>query len=130
MKIHLTSVFVDDQAKALHFYTEILGFVTKHDVPLGEKDRWLTVVSPEEPGGTELLLEPTGHPAARTYRDALVQDGIPLAQFAVDDVEAEYERLRGLGVRFIQEPLNMGPVTTAVFDDTCGNLIQIATPPQ
>ncbi|WP_329214255.1 VOC family protein [Streptomyces sp. NBC_00683] len=130
MKIHLTSVFVDDQAKAQHFYTEILGFVTKHDVPLGEKDRWLTVVSPEEPGGTELLLEPTGHPAARTYRDALVQDGIPLAQFAVDDVEAEYERLRGLGVRFIQEPLNMGPVTTAVFDDTCGNLIQIATPPQ
>ncbi|MFD9543943.1 VOC family protein [Streptomyces sp. NPDC060022] len=130
MKIHLTSVFVDDQAKALHFYTEILGFVTKHDVPMGEKDRWLTVVSPEEPGGTELLLEPTGHPAARTYRDALVQDGIPLAQFAVDDVEAEYERLRGLGVRFIQEPLNMGPVTTAVFDDTCGNLIQIATQPQ
>lgn len=130
MKIHLTSVFVDDQAEALHFYTEILGFVTKHDVPVGEKDRWLTVVSPDEPGGTELLLEPTGHPAARTYRDALVQDGIPLAQFAVDDVEAEYERLRGLGVRFIQEPLNMGPVTTAVFDDTCGNLIQIATQPQ
>ncbi|MER5897118.1 VOC family protein [Streptomyces sp. NPDC001876] len=130
MKIHLTSVFVDDQAKALHFYTEILGFVTKHDVPLGEKDRWLTVVSPDEPGGTELLLEPAGHPAARTYRDALVEDGIPLAQFAVDDVEAEYERLRGLGVRFIQEPLNMGPVTTAVFDDTCGNLIQIATQPK
>ncbi|MET7370843.1 VOC family protein [Streptomyces sp. NPDC005566] len=130
MKIHLTSVFVDDQARAQHFYTEILGFVTKHDVPLGEKDRWLTVVSPDEPGGTELLLEPAGHPAARTYRDALVQDGIPLAQFAVDDVEAEYERLRGLGVRFIQEPLNMGPVTTAVFDDTCGNLIQIATQPQ
>ncbi|MFE2018937.1 VOC family protein [Streptomyces sp. NPDC059499] len=130
MKIHLTSVFVDDQAKALHFYTEILGFVTKHDVPLGEKDRWLTVVSPDEPGGTELLLEPAGHPAARTYRDALVEDGIPLAQFAVDDVDAEYERLRGLGVRFIQEPLNMGPVTTAVFDDTCGNLIQIATQPK
>ncbi|WP_406387912.1 VOC family protein [Streptomyces sp. NBC_00887] len=130
MKIHLTSVFVDDQAKAQHFYTDILGFVTKHDVPLGEKDRWLTVVSPDEPGGTELLLEPVGHPAARTYRDALVEDGIPLAQFAVDDVEAEYERLRGLGVRFIQEPLNMGPVTTAVFDDTCGNLIQIATQPK
>lgn len=130
MKIHLTSVFVDDQAKALHFYTEILGFVTKHDVPLGEKDRWLTVVSPDEPGGTELLLEPAGHPAARTYRDALVEDGIPLAQFAVDDVEAEYERLSGLGVRFIQEPLNMDPVTTAVFDDTCGNLIQIATQPK
>ncbi|GAA2881425.1 VOC family protein [Streptomyces mexicanus] len=130
MKIHLTSVFVDDQAEALRFYTEILGFVKKHDVPVGEKDRWLTVVSPDEPGGTELLLEPVGHPAAKTYRDALVKDGIPLAQFAVDDVQAEYERLRGLGVRFTQEPLEMGPVTTAVFDDTCGNLIQIATQPQ
>ncbi|MFJ9161358.1 VOC family protein [Streptomyces griseoviridis] len=130
MKIHLTHVFVDDQAKALHFYTEILGFVTKHDVPVGEKDRWLTVVSPEAPDGTELLLEPLGHPAARRYRDALVADGIPLAQFAVDDVRAEYERLRGLGVRFTQEPLEMGPVTTAVFDDTCGNLIQIATQPR
>ncbi|MEV6394514.1 VOC family protein [Streptomyces sp. NPDC051907] len=130
MKIHLTSVFVDDQAKALRFYTEILGFVKKYDVPLGEKDRWLTVVSPDEPGGTQLLLEPTGHPAAKTYRDALVEDGIPLAQFAVDDVKAEYERLTGLGVRFTQEPLEMGPVTTAVFDDTCGNLIQIATQPQ
>ncbi|WP_327256185.1 VOC family protein [Streptomyces sp. NBC_01244] len=130
MKIHLTSVFVDDQAKALRFYTEILGFVKKHDVPLGGPDRWLTVVSPDEPGGTELLLEPAGHPAARTYRDALVEDGIPLAQFAVDDVKAEYERLRGLGVRFTQEPLEMGPVTTAVFDDTCGNLIQLATEPK
>ncbi|MDC0766109.1 VOC family protein [Streptomyces sp. HD] len=130
MKIHLTSVFVDDQAKALSFYTEILGFVKKYDVPVGEQDRWLTVVSPEEPGGTELLLEPARHPAAKTYRDTLVQDGIPLAQFAVDDVRAEYERLRELGVRFVQEPLEMGPVTTAVFDDTCGNLIQIATQPQ
>ncbi|MFJ3284152.1 VOC family protein [Streptomyces sp. NPDC086669] len=130
MKIRLTSVFVDDQAAAQHFYTEILGFRTKHDVPIGEKDRWLTVVSPEEPEGTELLLEPLGHPAARTYRDALVQDGIPLAQFAVDDVRAEYERLRALGVRFTQEPLEMGPVTTAVLDDTCGNLIQIATQPE
>ncbi|MGW1770881.1 VOC family protein [Streptomyces sp. NPDC002104] len=130
MKIHMTSVFVDDQAKALHFYTEILGFVKKHDVPLGEGARWLTVVSPEEPGAAELLLEPAGHPAARTYRDALVEDGIPLAQFAVDDVTAEYERLRGLGVRFTQEPLEMGPVTTAVFDDTCGNLIQLATEPK
>ncbi|MFG2999071.1 VOC family protein [Streptomyces sp. NPDC048340] len=130
MKIHLTSVFVDDQAKALHFYTEVLGFVKKHDVPVSETDRWLTVVSPEEPGGTELLLEPCGHPAAKTYRDTLVEDGIPLAQFAVDDVEAEYERLSGLGVRFTQDPLAMGPVTTAVFDDTCGNLIQIATKPK
>ncbi|MBQ0876732.1 MULTISPECIES: VOC family protein [Streptomyces] len=127
MKIHLTSVFVDDQAAALRFYTEILGFVKKHDVPVGETDRWLTVVSPEDPEGPELLLEPLGHPAARTYRDALVADGIPLAQFAVDDVKAEYERLRGHGVRFTQEPLEMGPVTTAVLDDTCGNLIQIAT---
>ncbi|MEV8246525.1 MULTISPECIES: VOC family protein [Streptomyces] len=127
MKIHLTSVFVDDQAAALRFYTEILGFVKKHDVPVGETDRWLTVVSPEDPDGPELLLEPLGHPAARTYRDALVADGIPLAQFAVDDVKAEYERLRGHGVRFTQEPLEMGPVTTAVLDDTCGNLIQIAT---
>ncbi|MEU2165376.1 VOC family protein [Streptomyces chengbuensis] len=130
MKIHLTSVLVDDQAEALRFYTEILGFVKKHDVPVGEEDRWLTVVSPEEPAGTELLLEPARHPAARTYRDALVGDGIPLAQFAVDDVKAEYERLSALGVRFTQEPLEMGPVTTAVLDDTCGNLIQIATQPQ
>ncbi|CAM5669351.1 lyase [Streptomyces avidinii] len=130
MKIHMTSVFVDDQAKALRFYTEILGFVKKHDVPVGETDRWLTVVSPAEPGGTELLLEPSGHPAVKPYRDALAQDGIPLAQFAVEDVTAEYERLRALGVRFTQEPLEMGPVTTAVFDDTCGNLIQIATQPR
>ncbi|AXG76428.1 VOC family protein [Streptomyces paludis] len=130
MKIHLTSVFVNDQAKALAFYTEILGFVKKHDVPLGGEDRWLTVVSPDAPGGTELLLEPAGHPAVKPYRDALVQDGIPLAQFTVDDVKAEYERLSGLGVRFTQEPLEAGPVTTAVFDDTCGNLIQIATQPQ
>ncbi|MFF4829959.1 VOC family protein [Streptomyces sp. NPDC001312] len=129
MKIHLTSIFVDDQAKALDFYTEILGFVKKHDVPLGEA-RWLTVVSPDAPRGTELLLEPVGHPAVKPYRDALVKDGIPLAQFAVDDVKAEYERLSGLGVRFTQEPLEAGPVTTAVLDDTCGNLIQIATQPQ
>ncbi|MET7271302.1 MULTISPECIES: VOC family protein [Streptomyces] len=130
MKIRLTSVFVDDQAKALHFYTEILGFVKRHDVPVGEKDRWLTVVSPDEPDGTELLLEPAGHPAVKPYRDALVQDGIPLAQFAVADVRAEYERLRGLGVRFTQEPLETGPVTTAVLDDTCGNLIQLVTQAQ
>ncbi|MFF9400919.1 VOC family protein [Streptomyces sp. NPDC014744] len=124
MRIHLTSVFVDDQAKALHFYTDVLGFVKKHDVPVGEA-RWLTVVSPEDPGGTELLLEPSGHPAVRPYKDALVQDGIPAASFAVDDVRAEFDRLRALGVHFTQEPLEMGRVTTAVFDDTCGNLIQI-----
>jgi catechol 2,3-dioxygenase-like lactoylglutathione lyase family enzyme len=130
MRIHLTSLFVDDQAKALEFYTGVLGFVKKHDVPVGEQDRWLTVVSPDEPGGVELLLEPAGHPAVKPYRDALVEDGIPLAQFAVKDVHAEYERLSALGVRFTQEPLEMGPVTTAVFDDTCGNLIQISTEPQ
>ncbi|RSS80271.1 VOC family protein [Streptomyces sp. WAC06614] len=130
MKIHLTSVFVDDQAKALRFYTEVLGFVVKHDVPVGGSDRWLTVVSPEDPDGVELLLEPAGHPAVKPYRDALVQDGIPLAQFAVEDVHAEYARLRALGVRFTQEPTETGPVTTAVLDDTCGNLIQLATEPR
>ncbi|MFE2531574.1 VOC family protein [Streptomyces sp. NPDC059371] len=124
MRIHLSSVFVDDQEKALRFYTEVLGFVKKHDVPLGEH-RWLTVVSPEDPDGTELLLEPSGHPAVQPYRTALVQDGIPATAFAVEDVQAEFDRLRDLGVTFTQEPLEMGPVTTAVLDDTCGNLIQI-----
>ncbi len=124
MRIHLSSVFVDDQDHALQFYTEILGFIKKTEVPLG-KDRWLTVVSAEDPDGTELLLEPSGHPAVKPYRDALVKDGIPLASFAVPDVAAEFTRLRALGVRFTQEPLSMGPVTTAVFDDTCGTLIQI-----
>lgn len=126
MKIHLTSVFVDDQDRALSFYTDVLGFVKKHDVPMGGTDRWLTVVSPEDPDGIELLLEPSGHPAVAPYKTALVQDGIPAASFAVDDVQAEFERLRGLGVRFTREPLEMGPITTAVLDDTCGNLIQIA----
>ncbi|MGW0481314.1 VOC family protein [Nonomuraea sp. NPDC003214] len=125
MRIHLTSVFVDDQEKALRFYTDVLGFVKKNDVPLGG-DRWLTVVSPEAPDGTELLLEPDGHPAVKPYKAALAADGIPAASFAVDDVTAEFERLRALGVTFTQEPLEMGPVTTAVLDDTCGNLIQIA----
>lgn len=124
MRIHLTSVFVDDQDKALRFYTEVLGFVKKTEVPLGEF-RWLTVVSPEAPDGTELLLEPDAHRAVGPYKEALVADGIPAAAFAVDDVRAEYERLRGLGVRFTQEPVEMGPVTIAVLDDTCGNLIQI-----
>ncbi|MFC8596073.1 VOC family protein [Streptomyces atroolivaceus] len=124
MRIHLSSVFVDDQDKALRFYTEVLGFVKKTEVPLGD-DRWLTVVSPEDPDGTELLLEPDGHPAVKPYKTALVEDGIPAASFAVDDVPAEFARLRELGVRFTQEPLEMGPVTTAVLDDTCGNLIQI-----
>jgi catechol 2,3-dioxygenase-like lactoylglutathione lyase family enzyme len=125
MRIHLTSIFVDDQEKALRFYTEVLGFECKEDVPLGEH-RWLTVVSPGEENGTQLVLEPDAHPAVKPFVDALVSDGIPFTQFAVDDVEAEYERLRSHGVRFTQEPTDLGPVTTAVFDDTCGNLIQIA----
>ncbi|MEH6372819.1 VOC family protein [Streptomyces sp. KLMMK] len=108
----------------MRFYTDVLGFVKKHDIPLGA-DRWLTVVSPEEPDGTELLLEPSGHPAVQPYKTALVQDGIPVTSFAVDDVQAEFERMRKLGVRFTQEPLETGTVTTAVLDDTCGNLIQI-----
>jgi catechol 2,3-dioxygenase-like lactoylglutathione lyase family enzyme len=125
MRLYVTSVLVDDQERALRFYTETLGFVKKTDIPTGEA-RWLTVVSPQQPEGTELLLEPDGHPAAKPFKAALVEDGIPYTSFAVDDVAAEFERLRGLGVRFTQEPLTMGPVTTAVFDDTCGNLIQIA----
>ncbi|PZH13376.1 bleomycin resistance protein [Streptomyces sp. NTH33] len=125
MKIHLASVFVDDQDKALRFYTDVLGFVKKTEVPLGDH-RWLTVVSPEDPDGTELVLEPDSHPAVKPYREALAEDGIPATSFAVDDVRAEFDRLRGLGVRFTQEPLEMGPVITAVLDDTCGNLIQIA----
>jgi catechol 2,3-dioxygenase-like lactoylglutathione lyase family enzyme len=125
MRIHLTSVLVDDQEKALRFYTEVLGFREKHNVPIGEH-RWLTVVSPDDPDGTELVLEPDEHPAAKPFKKALVTDGIPYTSFAVDDVRAEYERLRGLGVYFTQEPTEMGPVTTAVLDDTCGNLIQIA----
>jgi catechol 2,3-dioxygenase-like lactoylglutathione lyase family enzyme len=127
MKITVTSVLVDDQAKALEFYTQVLGFVKKRDIPVGDA-RWLTVVSPEDPNGVELLLEPDGHPAARPFKQALVADGIPFTSFTVQDVHAEHARLRAGGVRFTQEPAEMGPVTTAVFDDTCGNLIQIATP--
>jgi catechol 2,3-dioxygenase-like lactoylglutathione lyase family enzyme len=126
VRINLASVHVDDQEKALRFYTEVLGFRKKEDVPLGEA-RWLTVVSPEDPQGPELVLEPSDHPAVNPYKEALVEDGIPFTSFAVDDVRAEFERLRRLGVQFTQEPAEMGPVTTAVFDDTCGNLIQIAS---
>jgi catechol 2,3-dioxygenase-like lactoylglutathione lyase family enzyme len=125
MRINLTSVLVDDQDKALQFYTHVLGFQKKTEVPLGEH-RWITVVSPADPDGTELLLEPDGHPAAKPFKAALVSDGIPFTSFAVDDVHEEFERLRALGVGFTQEPAEMGAVTTAVFDDTCGNLIQIA----
>lgn len=128
MRINVTSVFVDDQEKALAFYTDILGFVKKTDMPAGEY-RWLTVVSPEAPDGVELLLEPNAHPAARAYQEAIVADGIPATSFAVDDVLAEAERLQARGVTFVQPPTEMGPVTTAVFDDTCGNLIQIASMP-
>ena len=124
MRINLASVLVDDQERALRFYTDVLGFVKKHDIPMGE-DRWLTVVSPQDPDGTELVLEPSSHPAVKPFKEALVADGIPYTSFAVDDVKTEYQRLRGLGVRFTQEPVDMGPVTTAVLDDTCGNLIQI-----
>ncbi|HEX8860391.1 MAG TPA: VOC family protein [Actinomycetes bacterium] len=126
MRINLTSILVDDQAKALQFYSDVLGFVKKTDIPLGEH-RWLTVVSPEQPEGPELLLEPDGHPAAKPFKQALVEDGIPFTSFAVDDVHKEFVRLSGLGVRFTQEPVQGGPATTAVFDDTCGNLIQIAS---
>jgi catechol 2,3-dioxygenase-like lactoylglutathione lyase family enzyme len=125
MRIHLTSVFVDDQEKAIRFYTEVLGFVKKADIPLGEA-RWLTVASPDDPEGTEIVLEPDSHPAVGPFKEALVRDGIPMNSFAVDDVHAEFDRLRGLGVVFTQEPTEMGPVVTAVFDDTCGNLLQIA----
>ncbi|MFN3648221.1 MAG: VOC family protein [Armatimonadota bacterium] len=125
MKIVVTSVLVDDQEKALRFYTDLLGFVKKHDIPMGEY-RWLTLVSPGHEDGTELVLEPDAHPAAGVFKKALVQDGIPYTSFGVGDVQAEYDRLRSAGVQFTQPPVNMGPVTTAVFDDTCGNLIQIA----
>jgi catechol 2,3-dioxygenase-like lactoylglutathione lyase family enzyme len=126
MRITLASVLVDDQDKALRFYTEVLGFVKKTEVPLG-KHRWLTVVSPEDPDGVELVLEPDEHPAVKPFKAALVADGIPFTSFAVKDVQAEADRLRALGVTFTQEPAQMGPVTTAVLDDTCGNLIQIAS---
>jgi catechol 2,3-dioxygenase-like lactoylglutathione lyase family enzyme len=124
--INLASIHVDDQAKALAFYTDVLGFQLKNDVPLGEH-RWLTVVSPEHPDGVELVLEPDDHPAARAYMQALVADGIPITSFAVADVQAAYEELRSRGVRFVQPPTPMGPVTTAVLDDTCGNLVQLAS---
>ena len=124
MKINVMSVMVDDQAKALRFYTEILGFVKKAEVPLGDY-AWLTVTSPDQPDGPELLLEPDQHPAAKPFKAALVADGIPYTSFAVADIQAEYNRLTNLGVVFTQPPTQMGPVITAVLDDTCGNLIQI-----
>lgn len=124
MRINLTSVFVDDQRAALAFYTDVLGFTKRRDIPVGS-DSWLTVVSPESPDGPELLLEPSSHPAVKPYREALVEDGIPLAQFAVDDVEAEHVRLTAKGVAFTQPPTDIGNAVVAVFDDTCGNLVQL-----
>ncbi len=124
MKIKLSSIIVDNQEKALKFYTEVLGFVKKTDMPIGE-DRWLTVVSPEAPDEIELVLEPNSNPAAKTFQQALHEQGIPLTAFSVDDIQNEYERLKKLGVVFRTEPTNVGTVTIAVFDDTCGNLIQI-----
>ncbi|KWX66723.1 VOC family protein [Mycobacterium sp. NAZ190054] len=124
MRISYASMLVDDQDKALRFYTDVLGFQVKHDIPMGGA-RWITVVSPEDPDGTELTLEPDGHPAVKPFKDALVADGIPFTAFVVDDVRAEYERLRDKGVRFTQAPTDMGQVTTAVLDDTCGNLVQL-----
>jgi len=125
MRIAMTSVFVDDQEKALRFYTDLLGFVVKNDVPVGEH-RWLSVVSARSPDGVELVLEPDQHPAARAFKQALVADGIPFTAFAVDDVRAEHARLAAAGVVFPQPPMTMGPMTVAVLDDTCGNLIQLA----
>ncbi len=125
MRINLSSVPVDDQEKAYQFYTKTLGFQKKHDIPMG-KHRWITVVSPEDPNGTELVLEPDEHPAVRPFKSALLEDGIPFTAFAVEDVAAEHKRLEALGVKFTQPPTEMGSMVTAVFDDTCGNLIMIA----
>ncbi len=126
IKIKLTSVSIDDYDKALKFYTEVMGFQKKRDMPLGEGARWITVVSPLEPDGTELLLEPNaGYPAMKALKEALVKDGIPFTAFEVDDIQEEYERMRNLGVEFTMEPTNMGQATAAVLDDTWGNLIQI-----
>ena len=124
MRITLTGVFVSDQDKARSFYTETLGFVKKHDLPVGEF-KWLTVVSPDDPDGTELLLEPNENPVAQEYQKGIFDQGIPAASFDVTDIHAEYEKLKSLGVAFTMEPTEVGNVTIAVFDDTCGNLIQI-----
>jgi len=126
MKIKLSSVPIDDYDKALKFYTEVMGFQLKRDMPLGEGARWITVVSPEEPDGVELLLEPnSGYPAMKALKESLVRDGIPYTAFQVSDIQAEYERMKGLGVQFTMEPTSMGMTTAAILDDTCGNLIQI-----
>ena len=124
MKIYIKSVMVDDQVKALAFYTDSLGFIVKHDIPMGEH-RWLTLVSPEEPGGVELALEPNAYPAAAEFQAKLMEDGIPWTSFRVADVTAEHKRLTALGVEFTQNPTQAGDYTLATFNDSCGNLIQI-----
>jgi catechol 2,3-dioxygenase-like lactoylglutathione lyase family enzyme len=124
MKIIVTSLFVDDQDKALNFYSETLGFVKKHDVPTGEF-RWIALISPDDQDGTELLLEPNDNPAAKEYQNKLFEQGIPATMFGVSDVRKEYEVLLKHGIKFTMEPTKMGDNTIAVFDDTCGNLIQI-----
>lgn len=126
MKIKLTSISIADYDKALKFYTEVLGFVKKHDIPLGDEARWITVVSPQEPNGTELLLEPNAtYPAMKALKESLMKDGIPFTAFQVDDIQKEYDRLKKLGVEFTMEPTNMGTTTVSIFNDTCGNLIQL-----
>lgn len=126
INIKLTSVSIDNYDKALKFYTEVMGFQKKRDIPLGEGARWITVVSPQEPDGTELLLEPNAeYPAMKALKEALVKDGMPFTAFQVDDIQEEYERMRNLGVEFTMEPTNMGQAIAAILDDTCGNLIQI-----
>jgi len=126
MKIKLASVSIDDYDKALKFYTEVLGFILKRDIPLGNDARWITVVSPDEPNGVELVLEPNAsYPAMKALKESLVRDGIPFTAFEVNDIQKEYERMKKLGVEFTMEPTNMGTTTAAIFDDTCGNLIQI-----
>ena len=129
MRIKLTSIMVDDQAKALKFYTEVFGFVKKHEIPVGEY-KWLTVVSPEGPGDVELSLEPNANPAGKTFQEAMFKQGIPITAFEVEDIAADFKRLKALGVVFTQEPTAAGPVTIAVCADTCGNLIQLYQPPR
>lgn len=128
MRINITSIYVTDQDKACDFYVDKLGFRVKHDVPVDGEARWLTLVSPEQPEGPELLLEPMGHPAAKAFVEAIYADGMPFTQFEVGDIDAEYQRLRDLGVRFTMEPTVTGDLTVAVFDDTCGHYIQLIQP--
>jgi catechol 2,3-dioxygenase-like lactoylglutathione lyase family enzyme len=128
MRIKLSSIFVDDQDKAERFYTQVLGFRKKHDIPVGPGARWLTMVSPQGPDDLELVLEPNGNPAAATYQKAIFDQGIPITAFETSDVAAEFARLKALGVAFTQEPTDVGPVTIAVLSDTCGNLLQLYQP--